>query len=1134
MSTNYNNYGKYVSKIKRLNIPMPGFSQKGDSAENGKYLIGRRIIIERLKSKLDRNTKNGGTYLVTGYRGMGKTSFVDRVLYEFVTRPSKFIVTFSWFLIICVFLLSLYFSHDIDSKVVNEKNCCYLIFLFIVVLVIAFVFWNNTFVARGRKYCFIRLVKKKYKEGNSCTNKEHKKKLKQITPKEWDRIGYLLNYKKDTKSYRNIKIKINLGQEILDEKSVLSVLAYDLYKQYKKYICSPISNCVRIILFAIVFGCVCGLKKDLINRAMAENLVALKIEELVNVWPIIIYFIVLFVLFFLSQICITLRLRWLSKWIDASIEQQSSVKYDKKNNIFGDLGASFGSSYKYNRADTRQIETRLISVLDDIGKTWLNPYFFFVFDELDKLESGANNNDSQSSTDYSNERYLPSGGASRQRMNNVMHLLANMKFFTSSAKAQFIFIAGREMYDAYLADMTDRESTISSIFDDVTYVDSFCKNERSERDVLYNTEAFLVRYLLPKGYIREKIVEEYIKLKIKDESFVNLDINLKLYYEYLQNKCLNINKSTTDKNYVAKEGIDNIMVFLYRFSAYLYHISNGSPKKMQIELERFVRPILDKKDFIINENEMRHMFDGSDLDIRIPENSSYLISFSEEQQRLIGFIHYISFPVNQIIANADEFGDKLLVSTSFLINHIYKFHNGGFSWRNIEQTPELMEVYKIPGFRDFIKAILNYLLQTHIIKIPCGLYQFKFRKHISEEISLASKMYEQVSAIFNFTLGESLSIKNHYLNLLKYYQESYSKEKIKNTIGLYNIHLVLADLYMADEEFNNAIIEYQTSVNILVDNAGVKENGGGYMFSNGSNLLAYVRTMLKLGIAYEKRGTIESAYNTYNEIIHEILCFRNIRDDNRLVYFVDKENCSVIHKFREKTEEEDNQKDEWKNCHDLISFLANLNSIEDHTIVQRLSMLQDTRIIYQSLLARLFLIEKMELGGISRSNLDIIDGEFNFIHRTTKAEEKFLIATDFYRRVGDIMYYKNGLIGFGIDTESLNEDPGQSNFYRDCPSNEEPCSLRDKDSCKNCARIRDIELCMNSRYKSWKENSSLPCYACKYYNKSLHTIVKYLFDVDFSKVEDGEAKSRSIRLLELFYKDGRAKSMRKKLYDATW
>lgn len=150
----------------------------------------------------------------------------------------------------------------------------------------------------------------------------------------------------------------------------------------------------------------------------------------------------------------------------------------------------------------------------------------------------------------------------------------------------------------------------------------------------------------------------------------------------------------------------------------------------------------------------------------------------EKEQRVIGFIHYISFPVNQIITDANQFGDKLLVAASFLINHLYKYHSGGFSWRNIEQTPELLEVYKIPEFRGFINSILSYLMQTHIIQIPCGLFQFKFRKQISEEISLASKVSEEISAIFNFTLDESQAVKRHYLEMISKYQQLHADHQI--------------------------------------------------------------------------------------------------------------------------------------------------------------------------------------------------------------------------------------------------------------------------------------------------------------------------------------------------------------------
>ena len=56
---------------------------------------------------------------------------------------------------------------------------------------------------------------------------------------------------------------------------------------------------------------------------------------------------------------------------------------------------------------------------------------------------------------------------------SIQKLLSNLKFFLTTAKAKFIFIAGREMYDAALADVSDRNFFIGSIFHDVIYVDSF-------------------------------------------------------------------------------------------------------------------------------------------------------------------------------------------------------------------------------------------------------------------------------------------------------------------------------------------------------------------------------------------------------------------------------------------------------------------------------------------------------------------------------------------------------------------------------------------------------------------------------------------------------------------------------------
>ena len=90
-----NTFGKYGSKVKRVNIPVPSFEYVHKSLFSDKlgsptpgFMIGRDRIIEKLKTWLVKEKTSGGSYLITGYRGMGKTSFVDRVLFELVGEPS--------------------------------------------------------------------------------------------------------------------------------------------------------------------------------------------------------------------------------------------------------------------------------------------------------------------------------------------------------------------------------------------------------------------------------------------------------------------------------------------------------------------------------------------------------------------------------------------------------------------------------------------------------------------------------------------------------------------------------------------------------------------------------------------------------------------------------------------------------------------------------------------------------------------------------------------------------------------------------------------------------------------------------------------------------------------------------------
>lgn len=1218
-------FDRYSSKVKRVNVPLPSFNYVHKSWISNRredkmvgFLIGRDRIIEKLKSWLTKEKTDGGSYLITGYRGMGKTSFVDSVIYELVGEADFWGNLSGLFLFLIIGVVScLYAFGELQD---GYKWIAYIGIPICLIIVMAICKWflieewlkKNTFRFKaGARY---------------ISRKHHWGKVKGImsglSPKEWERINRHVNGRDvKAKRYSHISVNVNLGQEILDERNILCVLTTQLHNKYKSYILSPIANIEMWMFYVgvIVLGIILCPLIDM-DKTKGSHIFYFFREfiEDKGTWIYWCSFTLALMGLMWHQIHTLSSLLTLSKRINAQLVQEQGAKIAK-----GDMALGSNTKYTYPIASTRDIESQLIAILDRIDKFPIHPTFYFIFDELDKIETPQQQSESVP-PEFTNEKYLPTGGTSRKRKYTIMHLLANMKFFTSTAKAKFIFIAGREMYDGYLADLTDRESAISSLFNGVIYVESFCKNEKSERDVMYNAEAFISRQLLPHEYIEFRVLDKFIECKLNKTEYINIDINLKMYYEYLVNSYADQIRKDNKKGQIsnpqpmmneARACIDKAIGLLYHFSVYLYHLSNGSPKKMNMTFESFVRPLKDDDDFNLSKGLKKSPLVGKDLDVLIPKACRYLLSFSEKEQRILGFVHYISFPVNQIISASDQFGDKLLVSASFLINHLYKHHSGGFSWRNIEQIPELLEVHKIPEFRAFINSILSYLLQTHIIQIPCGLYQFKFRKQISEEISLASKISEEISALFNFTLDESQSVKRHYYELQQSHLALLQKDRTSSPHSVAGIHHILGDMYLEDEEYNNAIFEYQTAIQIITKLLSHTDSTSEDDPHQSSIMQTYIRNMLKLGLAFEKRRTYGSAYNTYNEIIDRLFRFREFNEEKMEYTYEVKPKAewpyedAILYKRSDKGGATEKNyafktKGNW-----LINDFSYHMTPKKHAVVQRLGMLEDTRIVYQALLAKLFVNEKIELGGITRMNLDTIEGEFHYIHLTTNLKQKFLISTDFYRRLGDIMFYKNGLIGFNyILKDSNSKDNGNSSENKEIHETfvdslyywafnihnelsrfceEQNCyelyslllkssrqldeisfsivqnekyfedlllkaikgTKKDDEDRNNLSiaheklkefwtqkhikerlqklPIREIKECNTRRMLMWQDNKAMPCYACKYYNRSLRIIMRNLFDVDVEMIE-GEQKrySKAITILQQIVIGGSAKSMR--------
>lgn len=1198
------------SKVKRVNIPIPEynfFHKVSDEKGIDSKFIGREHISERLKAWLKDSKDYTGSYLVTGYRGMGKSSFVGKVLNEVVATPKKWVNLICYLTIILVLIACVLIIRPGDNYILGfnkwnewiESNLLqYVIYALLFCLIIIMAYSRigiKTYAIIKQGLFLIKVLT--YSQPNQWLYRLKKGIRDWHTERIDERIE---NIHKDRK-YNKLVIRINLGHEVLNERDILSLISKDIHDRFRKFLSDIHPHPFYLLLLLVAtFFTTLGISyffnqiwptiSEFFPKYIekANEFVFLLQLKLGFPWIETLYVILTFIFSYLIIKHLFYRLSGIRKCLKAmqhlNDRIESTVNEDKGPNgvvatsIFG-FNLDRSRKKVYAIASIREIELELIKILENVSEIpLLAPRFIIIFDELDKIDPETNyiNKTEQNSIPEFKQKTsgFPGGITSRKRKQNVLRLLANMKLFVLSANSKFIFISGRELYDAFLADLSDREFAISSIFNGVIYVESFLTSDEKQRDITSMTERFISTQLIPRSYIKKEFYKRYFE---KGQSSP-INVCFKLYFKYLnsiynfdKNECVDIKK------------IESVIILLYHFSVYLSHISNGSPKKISIYFEKYVR----NRKTVNADNEDR-CFTIKDMS----KKSDYLLSLGYVDQRKIGFIHYIAFPVVQsIIDNASQYGDKLLISASFLVDHIYKHHNTGFSWRNIEHTPELLEIYRTPELREFIASIISFMKQTHLSPIIAGLYQLKFRKKISEEISVLSKFSEEISAIFNFTLDESLSVKKHYTALLEYYQKKGTKHD-ENKQELSGIHHILGDLHLMDEEYTEAIFEYQNSLHVLAKRTlNITEKDS----RNDLNVLIKIRNMLKMGLAYERRNTSNSAYLIYSQLVCLLIDYRYIEEKELGLTYIQlktkdwKNHEAVL--LGEVPEQSGKKKGNFEygiplheklpetisycaKGSELISeFAAQITPLKS-SILMRLSLFEDIRLVYQALLAKLFVLEKIELGGITKENLNVLESEYNYLHLATNEKDKFIISSDFLRKLAEIMYYKNGLINkqvdrlftglyfWGYDIHATISDYCRmhncttsqkyllkefidsikfSNFQEKENDQRKPVEIlkeillkqkvlflkatkridnktKGMEKCLNDfinssdlslpsneeVKIMKVQECNKHRQKLLDEKKYLPCYACKYYNRSLKLMMEnYLkcdeIDHDISK-----------------------------------
>mgnify|MGYP003290369032 CR=1 FL=1 len=1029
---------------------------KNNPDSDGPY-IHREHLENRLESWL-LNSSKSGSYLVSGYRGMGKSSLVDKVLSKITKELHPDLERWWNVASLLLFMLSaVYVCHPTIYPILAVG--VYLVIIF----VIAFV---NT-LNRVKQEVSIDA----FPNGHIFS----KEKIRKI----------LSHFDKREQSYRRISIKINLGKEVLNAKDVMCLIATHIRNRYREYldtrhnrplikcfisllivsiavlstqyVLMPIFNClVHVLEIDSFFICVSCCSSSVIDVLIRVSIFALSI--LLIRWGIRLSSASLDK----SHVCLN-RLNYLADWITSEINEERKINMGVKDGGGSPVSFTFGKhrGKKTQIATIRDIEAELIDIINTINSLACLPHnrvqFIIVLDELDKIEQQEEIKDDDDKDILTPPEFtttvngFSNNATNNERKNVVLHILGNMKLFLTTANAKFIFISGREMFDAYLADASDREYAISSIFSGVINVNSFLYPDREQSDVGSLTEQYLAEILIPEDYLWQQTLNNAIDNKVLKREAASL----RWYTQYLTELVDQENLDREERRQRIME-IRHIVTFLHDFIAYLSHVSKGAPKKIVLHLDEYVRRCKDCVKLYDWDDHMEYgksYYSERKYNVKKPKGvqQDYVLYFTPQDQQKIGFISYLTAPLKNVLINSvSNYNDKLLIEASFLIDHLFKFHGRGFSWRNIEQTPELLDVSKTSDLGDFITSIMEFMQQQHLTPIMVGLYKYKFRKRISEEIAYISRISDEAAALFNFTLNESKPTRQYNIRLLNYYmklnaQVGSSDKQCAYYDVMSRIHATLADLYFLEENYARALQEYRNSISLLDQ---LKDDKGQ---ESSTTTITRLRNTLKMALTCEYSKNYETAYAIYCNLVDKMISVREVdertlglalvntwTDDWRIKqpmivdpkvrkksvgnYFNKRANTETIDTYyhlvydlmwddgyRKDASGEYGMSEYSLNFENLISGFAQNLSPEKSNFIAKLSLFEDIRLVYKAILAKLFIVEKMNMSGITLSNIETAEAEFKYLHRTTNLKEKFFVSADFFNELGKILYYKNNI-----------------------------------------------------------------------------------------------------------------------------
>ena len=903
------------------NSPYAISSNVEEWRRNRKRFIGREEQIKKFGEFL-RNPQKRGVFLVTGYRGMGKSSFVNYVLdrYKWTSGKGRD-------------------RSETDAKAIITVH--------------------------------LTLAQNKPREIDI---------LRLITSSVYDKYLLFLRSYQDEKRSGTGKMtgKKTEGKFPLDKEQRARI------RQSSLYISQTAGRRKRLALMvAAIFSLAFGLVSLLAAGGFADlNDRFPLIGSLVAACGVLAGLIFYFIFTATQHKAAYMqdgyaRIRQLYERAFSQVGEQETSKTDI--NIQGIqvpmADRERSKSRQYPLSGVKELEYELMQFLHLVRQ---EVEFIFVFDELDKVEAVVSNTfmyaEMETFEKHKNEH--SSHLDARERKQAVLNVISGLKNFFTAAEARFIFIAGHEMFDASLADIADRQASISSIFTYTFNIESFFKEKKLTSTALVNVslsyavEEFIKRVLFSPGEIGRRSLFDVARSQYQRENHARA---------------------------ISHEASAKIYFTLQNFVTYLTYRSNGSPKKIIKGIHEFISvgnsvfdsPGTDDRYMVVSRKETSQ---SNKRDYAASTNRDYLLQskylyFDYYNQYRIGLINYLYRPF--LIQNGRNFklqSDSIVLSTPYLFDHLLKFHPFAFSLSNLELIPEVLSTSKTVSLKEHILGIIDYLGANHLRETEIGLFDYKFYSKIQNEISYLSKLFDDEAAAFNFTLDESYLVKVHINNKIKELRSIYSKflsgssDTSQQIFSIAHLNGTLGDLHFFDQEFDDAIVTYSDAIRPI--------NHMNVATMNLRDFITLIRNKLKLGLCFEKISSYEEALAFYADACQDAKRFLLYRYSNAV-------NDHVVQNITA-AETPPGSADPAKKVEPIYSSSALSDLLQ---------------IVLQAFIAKMIIQEKMGMEGVTTAKMQTTLGGFLNLARGLEGQHfmkaNHLIVANAFLLTGKLFYFKN-------------------------------------------------------------------------------------------------------------------------------